>query len=280
MTILASVRPRGELARFVNVLWVSPGAVTTSEHIRLPDGQAELLFRVTDGRRDPQTLDSSSNRGDVHAIGPSTRPVRKVLGTVPHVIVVRFRPGGAYPFFGRPMKQMTDQFVPIEDLWGDDGTRLRDGLLQTSSAGAQLDLLERTLLARLRGSNVFEPASARIAQIAIRRITGATFPLRIDALADELGISQRQLRRVFDEVVGMGPKSFARIRRFRRAVDAASSAAVSNWADIATATGYYDQAHLIADFRQLAGATPGALLRRSRSGDRAAEAKASREGRR
>jgi AraC-like DNA-binding protein len=80
-------------------------------------------------------------------------------------------------------------------------------------------------------------------------------------VANDLGVSERHLRRVFRETVGVSPKAFAKITRFRRAVCAARDDAYPRWASIAVATGYYDQAHLIAEFRAIAGVTPRTLLR-------------------
>ena len=82
----------------------------------------------------------------------------------------------------------------------------------------------------------------------------------MNAVAVDLGVSERHLRRVFRETIGMGPKSFAKLTRFRRALHAAREEAHASWARIAAAAGYYDQAHLITDFRAIAGVTPQALL--------------------
>jgi AraC-like DNA-binding protein len=59
--------------------------------------------------------------------------------------------------------------------------------------------------------------------------------------------------------VGVSPKQFARIVRFQRALRVAKHGA--SWSTVATEAGYYDQAHLIAEFRELAGTTPAAFLR-------------------
>jgi len=58
----------------------------------------------------------------------------------------------------------------------------------------------------------------------------------------------------------MSPKEFARLARFRHALRAAREDSRLSWATIAAATGYYDQAHLIEEFRTIAGVTPRALL--------------------
>ena len=80
------------------------------------------------------------------------------------------------------------------------------------------------------------------------------------SVAEDLGVSERHLRRVFREVVGLSPKAFFKLTRFERALKAAMDGGDSTWSDIAVGAGYYDQAHLIADFRSITGATPREFL--------------------
>lgn len=82
----------------------------------------------------------------------------------------------------------------------------------------------------------------------------------MNAVADELGVSDRHLRRMFREAFGIGPKTFARLARFQRALSVAREDERAAWATIAADAGYYDQAHLIAEFQAIAGAPPRALL--------------------
>jgi AraC-like DNA-binding protein len=84
------------------------------------------------------------------------------------------------------------------------------------------------------------------------------------AVAAELGVSERHLRRVFRETVGVSPKAYARVARFHRALGAAREDGRAGWASIAAAAGYYDQAHLIAEFRVIAGVTPRVLAEERR----------------
>jgi len=86
------------------------------------------------------------------------------------------------------------------------------------------------------------------------------------ALAAKVGRRQPlDCSRVFTESVGIGPKEFARTVRLQRAVRSAATS--KDWARIAADADYYDQAHLIGDFREPVGLTPGAFLKRA--GDRA-----------
>lgn len=103
-------------------------------------------------------------------------------------------------------------------------------------------------------------AHLELVRDAAARLTTAT----VSAVAEDLRVSERHLRRLFRETVGVGPKTFARLARFRHALgtarDWSRKSARVNWAGLATAAGYYDQAHLIAEFRLIAGVTPQALL--------------------
>jgi len=217
--------------------------------VRLPDGEVDLIVRVGPGN------------GEVHAIGTRRRALHKDVIDLPDTIAVRFKPGGAYPFFGVPMSELTDRIVSIEALWGSDGARFRTALAEAPTVDDRLRVVEEALAGRLRGGDLFEPASAHVVRRAVRLITEAPELPRVDAVARTLGVSARQLRRAFDDVVGVGPKAFARIVRFQRALRAAEQAAVPDWGAIAKEVGYYDQAHLIADVRAMTGITPSALVR-------------------
>ena len=83
---------------------------------------------------------------------------------------------------------------------------------------------------------------------------------RVEAVAQQLGVTARHLRRAFLESIGVGPKEFARGVRLQRAIS--ESARSSDWGVIARDAGYYDQSHLIGDFRDLVGLTPSAYLAR------------------
>jgi transcriptional regulator GlxA family with amidase domain len=88
-------------------------------------------------------------------------------------------------------------------------------------------------------------------------------PPRINGLAWQLGISERQLGRRFRVAVGYGPKTLARVLRFQRML-ALARAGVSrgDLARLALAAGYADQAHMTVECTRLAGTSPGRLLAR------------------
>lgn len=239
------------LARFVeDVRAVVPVAGRALHVDRLPDGRTTLVFRVLE----------ESRKGDVCVAGPRTRALFKNATGVARAVMLQFKPGWSAPLLGVSANALTDQIVPLEDIWGRPGGELCLELLAARSLPEVLDRLAHALA--LRTHQTFEPASARLARRAVRLLEGDE--VRVESVAERLGVTARHLRRAFTESVGIGPKEFARTVRLQRAVRGAATS--KDWARIAADAGYYDQAHLIADFRQLVGLTPGAFLKRA--GDR------------
>ncbi|XXU85776.1 helix-turn-helix domain-containing protein [Sorangium sp. So ce1099] len=189
--------------------------------------------------------------------GPRTRAIIKSKTGVARTVTLRFKPGWSVPLLGVAASELTDRIVPLEDVWGRAGRELGGELLAARSRAEVMDRVARALA--VRAGQPFETASGQLARRAVRLLEGGE--VRVEGVADRLGVTARHLRRAFLENIGIGPKEFARAVRLQRAVRMASTSC--DWARIAADTGYYDQAHLIADFRQLVGLTPGAFFRRA-----------------
>ncbi|RKH09436.1 AraC family transcriptional regulator [Corallococcus praedator] len=188
--------------------------------------------------------------------GPRTRALFKNTPGVARAVIVQFKPGWSSPLLGVAANTLTDQIVPLEDLWGRSGGDLCLELLAARRLPEVMDRLAHALALRIHPT--FEPASARLARRAVRLLEGDE--VQVESVAKQLGVTSRHLRRAFAENVGIGPKDFARTVRLQRAVRMAATS--KEWGRIAADAGYYDQAHLIADFRELVGLTPGAFLKR------------------
>ena len=233
------------LSRFVeDVRVVVPVAGRALQLERLPDGRTTLVLRVKE----------EGQKGDVTVAGPRTRALFKNATGIARAVILQFKPGWSAPLLGVAANALTDQIVQLEDLWGRPGGELCHELLQAASLQEVLDRVSRAIAVRTH--QTFEPASARLARRAVRLLEGDE--VRVESVAKRLGVTARHLRRAFTESVGIGPKEFARTVRLQRAVRMAASS--KDWVRIAADAGYYDQSHLIADFRELVGLTPGAFL--------------------
>ncbi len=197
----------------------------------------------------------SSPRGlDVHAFGIGQRVRRKTLRKGMRTVTARLRLGTAEAVLGVSASALAGRIVSLEELWGDAAARrLYERLAATRATREAGAVLERAIAERLSGG---KSPRAALALAAADRLASAN----VAAVADDLGVSERHLRRAFREAVGVSPKAFAKLTRFHRALRAARADVDVSWATIAAGAGYCDQAHLIAEFRAIAGVTPRALL--------------------
>jgi AraC-like DNA-binding protein len=193
---------------------------------------------------------------DVHVFGVRQKVHRKLIHRGQRSVTARLRLGVPDALLGVPASAMAGRIVALEDLWGDGATeRLCARLAEARDTIGAAAILEGAIAERLATAD--GPHDGRkLALAAAERLTRAN----VNAVAVDLGISERHLRRLFHENFGLGPKGFAKLARFHRALRAAREDAHESWAAIAAAAGYYDQAHLIADFRAIAGVTPRALV--------------------
>jgi len=191
---------------------------------------------------------------DVAAIGPRPRAHRKVVRGRQRVVMARLRLGAATAVLGVPAPELAGKIVMLSDLWGERVTStLSEQLRAARDAAEAAAIVDDAIAARVALGR--EPSQQhRLVQAAAEGLARDA----VSAVATTLGMSERSLRRVFQQQVGMSPKAFAQIARFQRALLAARSGV--SWARVAADTGYYDQAHLIAEFRAITGLTPSALL--------------------
>jgi AraC-like DNA-binding protein len=171
---------------------------------------------------------------------------------------VRFTPHGAAAFFAPPASELQNAMIPLDALWGDAAANeFRERLLAETTPAARFQRLELALLARLTCLPPLRPAVT----FAVDALLLSPQARTITQAVDQSGLSHRQLDRVFRQEVGISPKRFGRVRRFQEVLNHLGCARQVNWAEIALACGYADQAHLSREFHEFAGVSPTAYLR-------------------
>lgn len=241
------VAPSPSVARAVEAL-IAYEVVGEVPHVAIPHPEIDLLFRFGASARDGL---------DAHAFGARAHVHRKTPRGVDRTVTARLRLGATEAILGVPAKDIAGRIVALDDLWGPAATRETfDRLAGAESALESVTIVDGVLGERVRKAPRATPAVSSFVLDAAGKLVDAP----VNAVADELGVSERHFRRVFLERTGLRPKTFAKLVRFRRAVEAARGERAAGWAEIAVTTGYYDQAHLIAEFRAIAGMTPRALL--------------------
>ena len=182
------------------------------------------------------------------AVGAMTRA--QVFAHAPRQTIggVRFRPSMARGYLGVPANELTDRMAGLEELWGARGA----GLRRRVSGAENAEELVRLLGAELKPPDAITPLQ-RLTLFVLDSGGRAS----VDDMARLAGVSQRHLRRLFLEQTGLTPKMFCRVVRFRNLLNGWQKRGPLNWAERALEAGYYDQSHMVNDFRELGGLTPG-----------------------
>ena len=160
-----------------------------------------------------------------------------------------------------PLHELTDRTSDLDDLLGLAAAELAERCAGVGSGIERVRLTVTWLRRRLLGDAAFpaDPAALRVAA----RIADTAGRASIAALRDETGLSDGRLVSLFRQQVGVTPKRLARIHRFHHALGLVTGAGAP-LARVATEAGYYDQPHMNAEFRALAGLTPRQLLAATR----------------
>jgi AraC-like DNA-binding protein len=247
--------PAPPLGDFVEQFWLCSGTPALPRARLLPNGTIELVVNLCDDEirfYDP----TRPNRCRRHfgAVVSGAYGGFFVSDHAQHasIVGVHFRPGGASPFLGVPSGELADTHVELEALWGRPAAELRERLCAAATPAERFSLLEQTLAARLDRTTSRHGA----VPVALDAFEQTATGVRVRDVARRVGLSQRRFIQVFAAEVGLTPKLYGRVRRFQRALALVRGVPAPDWAQLAVECGYFDQSHLIRDFRAFAGLTP------------------------
>lgn len=236
LTVPAALRPWISGIESVGV-----GEELPPSFAHVPDPATKLVVRVEEG-----------GRRDVLVVGPRTRAsyYADAGRRVASCVQVSLGPGTVRPLLGTPAVDLVGRAVPLDALPAGTARQLAEELVGLAPQEVVAYLTER-----LPELPVAVRSRARLLRSAVDALSTRTghVPAQVKDVARELAVSERQLRNLFTEGVGLSPKHYARIDRVRHVLTEAPRA---GWAELAASTGYYDQSHMTSDFRTLMGVPP------------------------
>ena len=164
---------------------------------------------------------------------------------------IRFLPGGFYRLFKLPMKEIANKMVSVQEVWGNRLTDFESRLYAAQGIREKITVTEAFLLRQMSiEKREPDPRLRHVLEMVYQK--GGQYRIETD-LAH--GISPRQLRRIFDRHIGVGPKAFARVVRFQSALRAMRDIPQNKWGDLSLDFGYFDQSHFINDFKIFSGSS-------------------------
>ncbi|MER6134947.1 helix-turn-helix domain-containing protein [Streptomyces sp. NPDC001815] len=207
----------------------------------VPDATTKLVLRIEEG-----------GRRDTLVVGPRTRATYHASKRLASCVRVELGPGTARPLLGVAAGDLVGRVVRLGDLPGTPARQLARELRWLEGEDAVTHLAE-VLPERLSGASGRSRRELLRAAVEELSTDSGRVPSRVRDLARRLSVSERQLRSLFADGVGVSPKHFARIGRVRHLL---THGATTSWAELAVSAGYYDQSHMTSDFRTLMGVPP------------------------
>ena len=185
-------------------------------------------------------------------VGPNTERLNLTFGNNHLVIKIGFQPGGLYRLLGIPMEEMLKyKEFDGEDIFGYEINDTIDALANADNNAERKAIAEGFIFSRL--NKLKKPLPIDFVLPDILKYSGM---VKIEQLAQNACLSNRQFERVFKERIGLSPKFYSRLVRFTKAWLLRENNPAITWTEIAYECGYFDQMHLIRDFQAFAGTNP------------------------
>jgi AraC-like DNA-binding protein len=257
--ILQFLKPSPALENLVNNIMinkVSFSTLTTKPSFLFPPLPEQCLFFYP---QDCMKVEYASGKkqqlSSCVIVGPQTAPLHITMGYEHLVIKVGFQPGGLHRLLGIPMYHLLRQEAfDAGDLLGPEVYLVNEQLKEAASFQEMQTIVEQFLLKKKRAFKSPLPIDHVLPHLIQQ---GGLLP--VDQLASLACLSNRQFERTFKDRIGVSPKFFSRLVRFANAWVHKESRPEASWAEIAYTCGYYDQMHLIRDFKEFAGANPSLI---------------------
>ncbi len=213
------------------------------------DGRLEIVLHLADPFCRCAADGSTEVQGRVLLAGQMTAPLWLRPAGVVDVVGIRFRTAAAASFLRTPLIELTDRVEALADCDRSLATALTAAAERETAVDARVAALSAVLRRAWRATP--DP----LALAAVRAFDRSRAP-NVAELARELVVSPRTLERRVAQSLGLAPAPLRRVLRFRRAFQLLEGCSPGSWGRVAAASGYYDQAHLIREFRRFAGAAP------------------------
>jgi AraC-like DNA-binding protein len=248
------ISPAPPLDSIVRCFWFLRGDLTGgAPQPVVPDGRLEIVLHLAEPFALVDASDVARPQREVLVSGQLTSAIRLAPRGLADIVGIRFRTAAGASVLGFPPAELTDRIEPLAEL----APLLSGALLGAATRAADPHQRADALAQALARFIAREPT--RSVRAAVRALDAPHSP-RVGAVAGELGLSARTLERRVLAETGLPPRMLQRVMRFRRAFRMIDQAPRGRMAQVAAAAGYFDQAHLIREFREFAGAPPSGFF--------------------
>lgn len=249
-------RPSEALQKYIKCIWTMEyeGLLPPSENERiLPDGYTEIIINFSDKFKIAISGKNQQLLSNNFVSGPFSKYLHLSATGKVGLLGIRFWPGMMHTFFNLSMKELTNNYFDLNLIQKELSKELEFQVLSSKDFTERFTKVNGILF-KYMVKNLTPPQ--QVVEAAIKAISESHGLIAIEDLCRHIGISTRQLQRLFDEKVGLTPKTFNRIIRFQSIFKELELNPTSNWLALALQCGYYDQAHFIKEFKEFSGMNP------------------------
>lgn len=247
-----------------------PPPVGQFRHVRLLPASdlapwVELFWMVTWDLESPHLQETlphpnfffTFQRGQCEIRGVTTGKFSRVLEGRSGVFGIRFRYGGFRPFMSSPAVTLRNQIIPAGRVFGKGVAELEAVLNSLCwDEDRMAAALSSFLRKRLPAPDPAVELNVGLAEKLVEQVKHDKAIRSVNDLAHSAGLGVRAVQRIFREYVGASPKWVIRRFRLHEIVEILNSGKQPDWAQAALELGYFDQAHLINDFKAVVGESP------------------------
>lgn len=257
-----AARPNGPLGRYVREHHgYREHGIEPAQHLGMPSPYLTMIFTLDEPLEIAQHVDARQSPGTYSAMigGLHTAPALVVHHGAQSGIQLELSPLAARPLTGLPAGELASLDVQAEHVLGPLATEIYERVREARDWPTRFAVLDHLLGGALDPERTVPDEIARAWTLVLR--SGGTIPIR--ELARAVGLSERRLSAQFAQEVGLRPKAATRVVRFHHARSALQRNVLNGRPDIAAVAarcGYFDQAHLIRDWKQFTGLAPSAWI--------------------
>ncbi len=243
------------LSQYVRKYWAIENCVTEGEvytHRIIPSGLAELFFYFDNK---PFTNDKDRKIEDNILLSGHQKAFYDIVISKQYSLFsILFNPQGLMVFFDIPLSEFYNRNVPLKNILKNEVDELESKLMEAKSFNEKIELVENFLIKRLQKSK--KKYEFKRIEHSISLINKTKGNIDINCLASEACLSRKQFERVFSEHIGSSPKQFLRTIRFQNTLAQKGKEYNNSLTSLAYNSGYYDQSHMISEFKLFSGMTP------------------------
>jgi AraC-like DNA-binding protein len=250
-------RPAPQLAHIVKCFWTfdaEANVIAGRPERVVPDGNPELVIHYAHPFGGSLPGRGFAPQPRAFMLGQMTKPLLLDSSQgAAGLVGVRFHAFGSRLAVGAHMDELTDVTLRVEDFDPGASAPLVDAIACAPGMQARVAILQRYIAQLVARNERFQDQAVGHWAVQIANARGT---LGLAALAHDSGISVRQLERRFLKQIGVAPRQYANVVRFRRVFDLVTASERPDWVRLALRAGYFDQPHMIRDFHRFLGCTP------------------------